>query len=71
MPGYANYKTLYKEEYACLKDEGYDVDKYTQPCVDNEEFLPFRLCLRQIHLPFQGRQGRVRLSSDRKYQPAD
>ncbi len=41
MPGYANYKTLYKEEYACLKDEGYDVDKYAQPCVDNSEFLPF------------------------------
>ena len=41
MPGYANYKTLYKEEYACLKDEGYDVDKYAEPCVDNSEFLPF------------------------------
>lgn len=41
MPGYANYKTLYKEEYACLKDEGYDVDKYAQPCVENSEFLPF------------------------------
>lgn len=41
MPGYANYKTLYKEEYACLKDEGYDVDKYAVPCVDNSEFLPF------------------------------
>ena len=41
MPGYANYKTLYKEEYACLKDEGYDVDKYAEPCVDNLEFLPF------------------------------
>lgn len=41
MPGYANYKTLYKEEYACLKDEGYDVDKFAQPSVDNGEFLPF------------------------------
>lgn len=41
MPGYANYKTLYKEEYACLRDEGYDVDKYAEPCVDNSEFLPF------------------------------
>ena len=41
MPGYANYKTLYKEEYICLKDEGYDVDKFAEPCVDNPEFLPF------------------------------
>ncbi|MBQ8145710.1 MAG: ADP-ribosylglycohydrolase family protein [Clostridia bacterium] len=41
MPGYANYKTLYKEEYACLRDEGYDVEKFVQPCVDNKEFLPF------------------------------
>ena len=41
MPGYANYKTLYKEEFACLKDEGYDVDKYTQPSVDSLQFLPF------------------------------
>ena len=41
MPGYANYKTLYKEEYACLKDEGYDVDKFAQARVDNSEFLPF------------------------------
>lgn len=41
MPGYANYKTLYKEEYACLKDEGYDVDKYVQPAPDAVDFLPF------------------------------
>ena len=41
MPGYANYKRLYIEEYACLKDEGYDVDKYAQPSADNKEFLPF------------------------------
>ncbi len=41
MPGYANYKTLYKEEYACLKDEGYDVDKFAKASVDNSEFLPF------------------------------
>lgn len=41
MPGYANYKTLYKEEYACLKDEGYDVEKFVQPSIDNKEFLPF------------------------------
>ena len=41
MPGYANYKTLYKEEYACLKDEGYDVDKFAEARVDNSEFLPF------------------------------
>ena len=41
MPGYANYKTLYKEEYACLKDEGYDVDRYLCPEADAKEFLPF------------------------------
>ena len=41
MPGYANYKTLYKEEYNCLKDEGYDVDKFVQPCANDKEFLPF------------------------------
>ena len=41
MPGYANYKTLYKEEYNCLKDEGYDVDAFAQLCVDSKEFLPF------------------------------
>ena len=41
MPGYANYKTLYKEEYNCLKDEGYDVEKFVQPSADDKEFLPF------------------------------
>ena len=41
MPGYANYKTLYKEEYNCLKDEGYNVEKYTQPNPDATDFLPF------------------------------
>ena len=41
MPGYANYKTLYKEEYNCLKDEGYDVDKFVQPSAADAEFLPF------------------------------
>ena len=41
MPGYANYKTLYREEYKCLKDEGYDVDSFTKPLVDSGEFLPF------------------------------
>lgn len=40
MPGYANYKTLYKNEYNCLKDEGYDVDKFAKPS-DSKEFLPF------------------------------
>ena len=40
MPGYANYKTLYKEEYNCLRDEGYDVEKYVQPSPDTEGFLP-------------------------------
>lgn len=41
MPGYANYKTLYKEEYNCLKDEGYDVDKFVCPIASAKEFLPF------------------------------
>ncbi len=41
MPGYANYKTLYKEEYNCLKDEGYDVEKFVQPSADSKDFLPF------------------------------
>ena len=41
MPGYANYKTLYKEEYNCLKDEGYDVESCVQPSPDAEDFLPF------------------------------
>ncbi len=41
MPGYANYKTLYKEEYDCLRDEGYNVEKYIQPSPDAEGFLPF------------------------------
>lgn len=41
MPGYANYKTLYKEEYNCLRDEGYDVDKFVEPSINSREFLPF------------------------------
>lgn len=40
MPGYANYKTLYKEEYNCLRDEGFDVEKFVQPSPDAEGFLP-------------------------------
>lgn len=41
MPGYANYKRLYTEEYSALKDEGYDVEKYVQPSADSADFLPF------------------------------
>lgn len=41
MPGYANFKTLYKEEYNCLKDEGYDVERFAQPDQCSKEFLPF------------------------------
>jgi hypothetical protein len=41
MPGYANFKTLYKEEYNCLKDEGYDVERFAQPDKSSKEFLPF------------------------------
>lgn len=41
MPGYANFKTLYKEEYDCLRDEGYNVEKFVQPDPDSKEFLPF------------------------------
>lgn len=40
MPGFANYKTLYKEEYNCLRDEGYDVESFIQPSPDAESFLP-------------------------------
>ena len=41
MPGYANYKTLYKEEYNCLRDEGYDVYAFAQPSANSSDFLPF------------------------------
>lgn len=41
MPGYANFKTLYKEEYNCLKDEGYDVERFAQPDKSSKQFLPF------------------------------
>ena len=41
MPGYSKFKTLYKEEYNCLRDEGYDVDSFVQPSADSKEFMPF------------------------------
>ena len=33
MPGYANYKRLYIEEYKTLFDEGFDVEKYMKTSV--------------------------------------
>jgi hypothetical protein len=40
MPGYANWKTLYAEEYLTLFEEGYDVGE--KPASDlKSEFLPF------------------------------
>lgn len=40
MPGYANWKQLYKEEYFQLEQEGYDVKSGYQPEEQNEQ-LPF------------------------------
>ncbi len=40
MPGYADWKTLYKEEYLTLFEEGYDVGEQPTPDMKSE-FLPF------------------------------
>lgn len=40
MPGYASWKTLYKEEYRQLYEEGYSIGDHPQPDLD-DEFLPF------------------------------
>jgi len=40
MPGYANWKTLYKEEYSQLFEEGYSVGNNPKPDM-SEVYLPF------------------------------
>ena len=40
MPGYADYKRLYWEEYRTLKWEGYDVDKYINNNEGEKDFMP-------------------------------
>ncbi len=40
MPGYADYKKLYWEEYRTLYDEGYDVEKYIVNDDSREDFCP-------------------------------
>ncbi len=41
MPGYANWKQLYKEEYFQLEQEGYDVKGGCRPESAGEAILPF------------------------------
>ncbi len=40
MPGYADYKKLYAEEYRTLFEEGYDVEKYIVDDENSENFCP-------------------------------
>ena len=40
MPGYADYKRLYIEEYKTLFEEGYDVEKYIVDDENSEDFCP-------------------------------
>ena len=40
MPGYADYKKLYAEEYRTLFEEGYDVEKYIVDDENSEDFCP-------------------------------
>ncbi|MBO5373886.1 MAG: ADP-ribosylglycohydrolase family protein [Clostridia bacterium] len=40
MPGYADYKKLYAEEYMTLFEEGYDVEKYIIDDENDENFCP-------------------------------
>ena len=40
MPGYADYKKLYIEEYKTLFEEGYDVEKYIVDDENSELFAP-------------------------------
>ena len=40
MPGYADYKRLYREEYKTLFDEGYDVEKYIVDDEASDSFAP-------------------------------
>lgn len=41
MPGYADWKTLYREELFQMREEGYDLTDAPQLSVDGEELLPF------------------------------
>ena len=41
MPGYADWKTLYREELFQMREEGYDLTDAPQMSVDGEELLPF------------------------------
>ena len=41
MPGYADWKTLYKEELFQMREEGYDLTDAPQMNVDRETLLPF------------------------------
>ena len=40
MPGYGDYKKLYFEEFRTMKWEGYDVDKYVNDNVNDDNFMP-------------------------------
>ena len=40
MPGYADYKKLYKEEFVTLYDEGYDPYKYIVNDESSDDFMP-------------------------------
>ena len=40
MPGYADYKRLFVEEYKTLYDEGYDVEKYIVNDENSADFCP-------------------------------
>ena len=40
MPGYADYKRLYREEFKTLYDEGFDPYKYINNDKDSPDFCP-------------------------------
>ncbi|MBO5212451.1 MAG: ADP-ribosylglycohydrolase family protein [Clostridia bacterium] len=40
MPGYADYKKLYTEEFKTLYDEGFDPEKYIVNDENNDSFMP-------------------------------
>ena len=40
MPGYADYKRLFREEFKTLKWEGYDPDKYVVNDKESPDFCP-------------------------------
>ena len=41
MPGYANWKTLYREELLQMQEEGYDLSSAPALTDDGEALLPF------------------------------